>query len=255
MKNIFALAAILLLISSSVFGWGKTGHRVVGQVAYNHLSNKAKGNIHHLLKHEHLNMIGNHMDFVRADNTYNHMAPWHYCTVPDGEPYDIATANGKGDAASTIERLIKELKARDFSTETEIEKVKYLVHLVADLHQPLHVGNGEDLGGNDVKVEFMWEKSNLHRVWDSGLVDHQQLSFTEYSKWVDHVSESNLAQWQKEGTDVWITEALGYREAIYTLPDNKKIGWGYNYAHIATVNERLLKAGIRLAGILNEIYG
>ena len=117
------------------------------------------------------------------------------------------------------------------------------------------MGNGEDQGGNDVKVEFMWERSNLHRVWDSGIIDHQQLSYTEYVQWIDHASEAEIQKWQSEGIMVWVDEALSYREDIYDIPDNKKLGWNYNYAHVGTVNERLLKAGIRLAGILNEIYG
>ncbi|MBU2914642.1 MULTISPECIES: S1/P1 nuclease [Reichenbachiella] len=247
------LVIALIFSNLMAFGWGKTGHRVVGDIAYWHLDRKAKGKIHEILKHEHLNMVGNYMDFVRSDKDMGYMSPWHYCTVPDGETYSEAPE--EGDAVETINRLIEELKTKKFTYGTELENLKYLVHLVADIHQPLHVGNGEDKGGNDVKVTFMWEESNLHRVWDSGLIDYQQLSFTEYSKWVNHISEQELEKTQSQGIDVWIEESMNLRPVIYDIPENGKLSYEYNYKHIATINDRLLKAGVRLAGILNEIYG
>jgi len=254
MRKAFLIIA-LVCASSSLFAWGQNGHRIVGNVAYQHLTPKAKKNIQAVLKHEHLNMIGTYMDFIRADKSKDFMSPWHYCTIPDGKTYEEAGTPDKGDVVSAIERIVSELKSKDFTYETELENLKYLVHLMGDIHQPLHVGNGEDKGGNDVKVDFMWEKSNLHRVWDSGLIDHQQLSFSEYTRWINHTSKDDVEKWQSEGVMVWLDEAVSYREAIYDIPENGKLSWDYNYTHIATVNERLLKAGVRLAGILNEIYG
>lgn len=255
MKKFFLLVTLAVASCGVAFSWGKTGHRVVGQIAYDHLTNKAKKNIQAVLRNEHLGMIGNYMDFIRADRSNEYMTPWHYCTIPDGMTYQEAGVPEEGDAVQAINRLIEELKSKKFTYDSEIENLKYLVHIVADIHQPLHVGNGEDMGGNDVKVNFMWKNSNLHRVWDSGMIDHQQLSYTEYVAWIDHASDAQIKKWQSEGLMTWLDEALGYREAVYDIPENGKLRYDYNYAHIATVNERLLKAGIRLAGILNEIYG
>ncbi|UXP33412.1 S1/P1 nuclease [Reichenbachiella agarivorans] len=255
MKSRSILVLALTLSCLTAFGWGKTGHRVVGDIAYWHLNKKAKSNIHQLLKHEHLNMVGNYMDFIRSDSKNDYMTPWHYCTVPDGQTYAEAGTPDEGDAVVTINRLIEELKTKKFTYGDELENLKYLVHLVADIHQPLHVGNGEDKGGNTVKVNFMWEDTNLHSVWDSGLIDYQQLSFTEYSKWINHVSQTALEKYQSEGIDVWIQESMSYRPQVYDIPENGKLSYEYNYKNISIVNDRLLKAGVRLAGILNEIYG
>jgi hypothetical protein len=255
MKKLILLFVLLPLVSSISFGWGKTGHRVVGQIAYNHMSKKAIKNMQQILGDEQLGMVGNYMDFIRSDRTYDHMTPWHYCTVPDGKDYADTTVPENGDAVQAISRLMLELQSKEFTYGTELENLKYLVHLIGDIHQPLHVGNGEDSGGNGVKVEFLWEKSNLHRVWDSGLIDHQQLSYSEYVSWIDNASEVNIEQWQADNLMVWVGESKSYREQIYSIPENKKIGWRYNFDNIETVNKRLLKAGIRLAGILNEIYG
>ncbi|SMD34736.1 S1/P1 Nuclease [Reichenbachiella faecimaris] len=256
MKKTLTFLLLTFITYSSAFSWGKTGHRVVGQIAYDHLTSKAKKNIQAILGDEHLGMVGNYMDFIRADRTKDFMTPWHYCTIPDGKTYQEAGVPEEGDAIQTINRLIKELTSKEFTYESEIENLKYLVHMVGDIHQPLHVGNGEDYGGNNVKVDFMWDKSyNLHRVWDSGLIDHQQLSYTEYVKWIDTATVAEIEKWQSEGIMIWVDEALSYRKAVYDIPENGKLRYDYNYTHIRTVNERLLKAGIRLAGILNEIYG
>ena len=256
MKKLFLVIILTTFSYSAVLAWGKTGHRIVGQIAYDHLTNKAKKNIQAILGDEHLNMVGNYMDFIRADSTNDFMTPWHYCTIPDGKTYEEAGIPEGSDAIQTITRLIEELKFKQFTYESEIENLKYLIHIVSDIHQPLHVGNGQDMGGNNVKVDFMWDKSfNLHRVWDAGLIDHQKLSFTEYAQWIDHASKSEITQWQSEGIMVWVQEALSYRSQVYDIPEDGKLRYDYNYKNIGVVNERLLKAGIRLAGILNEIYG
>ena len=256
MKKVLSLILLILVCYTAAFSWGQTGHRVVGQIAYDHLTNKAKKNIEALLGDEHLGMVGNYMDFIRSDKTNDYMTPWHYCTIPDGKTYEEAGVPEEGDVIQAITRIMTELKTKQFTYDSELENLKYLVHLVADIHQPLHVGNGEDMGGNKVRVDYMWDKSfNLHRVWDAGLIDSQKLSYTEYCNWIDHATEDQISQWQSEGIMVWVDEAIGYRQNVYDIPEDGKLRYEYNYKNISIVNERLLKAGIRLAGILNEIYG
>lgn len=252
-KLLLLLAAVCIAVNG--YTWGKIGHRVVGQIAYEHLTKKAKKNIQTVLIKEQLGMIGNYMDFIRSNPKYDHMAPWHYCTIPDGQTYADITVPEEGDVVQTINRLKTELKSKQFTDEDELFALKCLVHLVADIHQPLHVGKPGDRGANDVKVRFMWDRSNLHRVWDSGIVDHQQLSYTEYTNWINNPSEEDVVKWQSEGIDVWIKEAMDLRPQVYKIPADSNLTWRYNYDNISTVNDRLLKAGVRLAGILNEIYG
>lgn len=199
--------------------------------------------------------MSNYMDFIKSDATKRHMNPWHYLTIPDGQTYTEAGTPEEGDAYITILRLMEELKSKDFTDEDEAFALKCLVHLIGDIHQPLHVGKGDDKGGNDVDVEFFWEKSNLHRVWDSGMIDQQQYSYTEYVEWINHATPAQIAAWQDSSVMDWIVESMGCREQVYNLPESKKINYGYIYDNIALVNQRLLQAGIRLAGVLNQIYG
>ncbi len=239
-------------MSLSAYPWGKTGHRVVGQIAENNLSKKARNAINEVLGGESLAIVSNYMDFIRSDNQYDHMAPWHYCTIPDDKTYEQAGTPEEGDAIVTINRLIAELKSKEFTDRDEAFALKCLVHLIADVHQPLHVGNGSDRGGNDIKVKFFWKDSNLHRVWDSGMIDNQQLSFTEWTDWLTSMEyEAN------DDLDImtWVRESKELRKQVYIIPEDQNISYKYEYANLETVKVRLYQAGIRLAGILNEIYG
>lgn len=252
-KLILTFLAIFLVFQA--FTWGKTGHRVVGLIAERHLIRKARKNVQKVLGNESLAEVSNYMDFIRSDKKYDHMGPWHYCTIVDGKTYEEAGTPEEGDAIVMINRLIEELKSKKFTDEDEAFALKCLIHLIGDIHQPLHVGNGNDHGGNDVKVEYFWKSSNLHSVWDSGIIDSQQYSYTEYADCIDHVSLVEISTWQNQDLMVWVRESMSYRDQIYDLPEDMKISYNYDFKNLSLVNRRLLQAGIRLAGILNEIYG
>lgn len=235
--------------------WGQTGHRVVGLVAERHLTKKARARVKKVLKKESLAMVSNHMDFIKSDPAFKHMDPWHYCTIPEGATYESAGTPAEGDVIVTIERLVAELKTKNFTDGDEALALKMLVHLVGDIHQPLHVGTGQDRGGNDVKLKYFWENSNLHRVWDSDMIDSQQLSYTEFADWVDAAEAKEIEQWQSDNVRDWAHESMTYRQQVYNLPEDLSLSYRYNFDNIEAVKMRLLQAGIRLAGLLNEIYG
>ena len=252
MRTLFIIICSATL-SVNAFGWGQTGHRVVGQIAENHLSKKARKQISLILDGQSIAMVSNFMDEIKSEPKYDSLSPWHYCTIPDGVEYKGAP--GEGDIIKAINTYIYILKTGNISKQEEAFALKCLIHLVGDIHQPLHVGNGTDKGGNDVRVTYFWQTSNLHRVWDSGIIDGKSLSYTEYVAWIDNATQPQINQWQKDGVMTWAAESMSYRPQIYNLPDDKKINYRYDYDNIATVNLRLLQAGIRLAGLLEEIYG
>jgi hypothetical protein len=249
----FLLFIFTVSFSLNTFGWGQNGHRIVGQIAQNHLSNKVRKQIERILNGQSIAMASNFMDEIKSDSKYDSLGPWHYCTVPDGEEYDGAPE--EGDVILAIETYVNQLKSGTVSKSEEAFILKCLIHLIGDIHQPLHVGNGMDKGGNDVKVTYFWKSSNLHRVWDSGIIDGLSLSYTEYVAWIDNASVSKVDQWKSDDVMVWVKESMSYRSTIYDLPSSKKINYRYNYDNIAHVNMRLQQAGIRLAGVLEDIYG
>lgn len=252
MKRIASIIICMFCFSSGVLAWGQIGHRVVGQIAQNHLSKKAKKQLSIIMGHESLVQASTWMDNIKSDEQYDHMKPWHYVTIPDGETYATSKKSDKGDAYEAIERMIDILKDENKSRSEKRDAVAILTHLVGDIHQPLHVGNGQDRGGNDLKIKWFRSGSNLHRIWDSGIIDSKQLSYTELATMIDHPSEdTNLKSTDKNR---WIEEAMSLRTQVYQVGEKDYLSYEYMYKNWPVVKNQLLKGGVRLAMILNEIF-
>jgi hypothetical protein len=120
----------------------------------------------------------------------------------------------------------------------------------------MHVARQDDLGGNRVRVQWFNQPSNLHRVWDEQLVEFQQLSYTEYATALNHTSKTQKDAWQKQPLAEWIFDTYLQTQKIYSgiKEDNQKLGYRYNYDYVEILNKQLLKGGIRLAGILNQVF-
>ncbi|MGI9545221.1 MAG: S1/P1 nuclease [Cyclobacteriaceae bacterium] len=250
----YLICLLGLTFAFPALSWGPTGHYTVGHIAEHHLNKKARKQIAKMLGNESLALVGVWMDEIRSDDRYKHTYDWHWVTVPDSLTYEQTEKNPNGDIIQTIERLVDELKSDTLSQQTEIENLKMLVHLVGDIHQPLHVGTGKDRGGNDIKVTWYWEDSNLHRVWDIGMIEVQKLSYTELAHSLVRTSKEEILQWQSTDVRTWANESKSLRSQAYDIPD-KNMNYRYTYENYPTVKKRLQQAGIRLAGLLNEIYG
>lgn len=248
------ITKLFVLMSLFSFGWGATGHRVTGLIADKHLSKKARKEIERILAGHSLAMATAWMDEIRSDSLYDYTSDWHWVTIPEGKTYQESEKNPNGDLLQTIDRLIAELKSKKLTGKEEAEAVKMLIHLIGDVHQPLHVGFGNDRGGNDIKVTWFRTDSHLHRVWDSDMIDDTKLSYTELAESLEKPDETKIASWQKSNVFEWAVESIGYRGSVYNYGDGK-LGYKYTYKNFHIVRLRLLQAGIRIAGVLNEIYG
>jgi hypothetical protein len=245
---------LFCLISAQSFGWGPTGHRVTGWIAEQYLNSRARNKIKTLLGQESLAMASTWMDEIRSDSSYNFMSDWHWVTIPTGQTYEQTTKNPNGDVIMTIDRIILELKSHRLTREKEIENLKILVHLVGDIHQPLHVGCCDDQGGNKVKVKWFRVESNLHRVWDSDMIDESKLSFSELAQSLIRPDKVTVEKWQKSSVLDWAYESMNYRNEVYAIGDGF-LGYKYSYKHFSLVQQRMMQGGIRLAAVLNQIYG
>jgi hypothetical protein len=253
MKKSTLLFALLIAFSLPSFAWGPTGHRATGWIAEKYLSKKARKAIDKLLKGQSLAISSTWMDDVRSDSTYDYMEEWHWVTIPFGQTYDQTTKNPKGDIIATLERIIAELKSKKLSEAEQAQRIRILVHLIGDIHQPLHVGGKDDRGGNNVKVNWFRTESNLHRVWDSDMIDDTKLSYTELAQSLDKPTQAQLQAWQKASVRDWANESQALKDNVYDI-GNGKLGYEYSYRNFHLVRARLLQAGVRLAGVLNDIY-
>jgi hypothetical protein len=254
MRKGMACVALLLAISFQSMAWGPTGHRVTGWIAEKYLTKKARKALQERLQGQSVAMASTWMDEVRSDSSFNYMVDWHWVTIPDNLPYEQTVKNPNGDIIETLERVIAALKAKKLTRDEEVIYLKILIHLTGDIHQPLHVGARDDKGGNDVKVMWFHTPSNLHRVWDSDIIDDSRLSYTELAQSLHVPSEQQRQRWQEATAEEWALESQSYQQQVYDY-GNGRLAYRYAYLNFPIIRSRLLKAGVRLAGILNEIYG
>lgn len=256
----FTLFALLIYVPIQTMAWGQLGHRIVGQIAESHLNPKAKMAVKNILGNETLAMCANWADFVKSDKAYDYLSPWHYINLPgglsDSELQNRLKADTAVDAYTKINFMIKELKNKSLAKEKKVMYLRLLVHIVGDINQPMHTGHLEDKGGNDIKLSWFGRSSNLHAIWDSDLIESQELSYTEYTKAINFCSAAQKKAWQNDPLSKWIQDSYHISQKIYAgVAAGDKLGYRYIYDNLATANEQLLKGGIRLAGLLNQIFG
>lgn len=234
--------------------WGQSGHRATGYIAAVHLTEAASNEVHRVLNGDSMAEASTWMDEVRSDPNFRFMSPWHYCTIPEGMTYEEAGTPDNGDILWAIDKMVTELKSGELSEEQEAINLKVLIHLVGDLHQPLHVGNGTDRGGNDVRVQWFGDGSNLHRVWDSEMIDSRQHDGRELADFSDdQLTEELIEEWQSTNWLDWAYESQALLPQVYDF-EGDRMGYEYMFHNFETVELRILQAGVRLAGLINEIY-
>ena len=245
---------ILLSVAPGAHAWGPTGHRAVGRIAERHLTRQAALAVAELIAPEQLSYVTTWADDIRSEPDWAKADPWHWVTIPDGQTYDSAPKNPGGDVLEAIARFEKVLGDRMAPRLERIQALKWLSHLIGDLHQPLHVGRGDDRGGNEVLVLWFNEPSNLHSVWDSKIIESSQLSFSELAELVNHPTAEQVREWQASGPREWARESQELRSSYYQIGD-RRLSYRYIHDHWPTVERRLVRAGVRLAGELNRLLG
>ena len=256
-----AMGMALFALPSPALAWGKTGHRVVAALADAQLSGLARAHVKELLGVESLDEAATWPDDMRSapgQFWQKTATPWHYVTL-NGIVYDHAPP--EGDALDALNRYRATLQDPNANIADKQLALRFIVHLVGDLHQPLHVGKCCDKGGNEVKVNWFGRDLNLHSVWDSALVEEEQLSFTELAaKLQRHTSNADVLAWWDINPRDWISESAQLRETVYPERNRKdpkappELSYGYVYKYTPLMEQRLKQAGVRLAAYLNDIY-
>lgn len=236
--------------------WGKTGHRATAEIAEQFLKGRAKRKIKKILAGERLASVSTFADEIKSDPRYKAFSPWHYANIPDGKTYAQSKKNPQGDLVTAIKTCIQKLKNPDTPPEEEGFYLKLLIHFIGDLHQPLHFGRKDDKGGNDFKVKWFTKSSNLHRVWDSEMIDHYKMSYSELALNRKKITKDEVKKIQSGTLLDWTNESHTLAIKIYDSAEKgDNLMWNYMYDWFSVVREQIQKGGIRLAKILNDIYG
>ena len=258
--RITSLLCLLITISYGAKAWGVLGHRITGEIADSYLTAKSKAEIKKILGTESVAISSNWADFIKSDSSYRYLSNWHYINLDKGLSREEIQAYLKTDTATDvytkINFLVKELKKTTLAMEKKRMYLRLLIHFVGDVHQPMHVGRPGDRGGNGIRVQWFNTPTNLHSVWDESLVNFQQLSYTEFTRHINHTTSKQKKLWQSQPLSEWIIESYQIAEQLYPeiKEDNQRLGYDYNFRHVETVNKRLLRGGVRLAGLLNSIF-
>lgn len=252
----FIVVLACTVFQMHAYDWGKTGHRTTGKIAEKYLSKKAKKALEKLLDGESLALVSTYADEIKSDTLYRSYASWHYVNIPFDKTYDTHPKNERGDIIRGIEHCIATIKNPDVTNEARVFNVKLLVHLIGDLHQPLHAGLKEDKGGNDFQVRWFRDGTNLHSVWDTKMIEHYNMSYTELAETMPKLSKNEVRRMQEGTTIDWMEESRTITKELYqsTKPGDA-LGYRYMYNYFATVRDCLQKGGVRLAGVLNELFG
>jgi hypothetical protein len=262
---LFPILLFLLLLGAgtSLFAndWGKTGHRVIGEIAERQLTEEVKEIVYDILDGESLASVSTWADEMRSNPDFDKFSHWHYVNLPLDKEY-TEMEHTKANVVNIIERCILVLKSPSSNKEMKRFYLKYLVHLVGDLHQPMHTGRYEDYGGSKIKVKFKGRKgqennTNLHVLWDTNLIDDFKMSYTEWSTHlVNKMSRKEIVPAMQTLNPVdWTYESHQYAKDIYkNTPDGISLSYDYVYKYQPVLEERLYLAGKRLGLLINEIF-
>lgn len=251
-----AALSVALVAVASAGAWGAKGHRVAARIAEAHLSSEAAAAVESILGTESLVEASTWPDWVRSDPAWEHAGPWHYINMPDGVSYEDSEKNPAGDAYVALSDAIATLRDPDATREAKAVALRWVAHLVADLHQPLHVGRQEDRGGNEVKAVWFGKGTNAHRIWDTQLIESTGYSFSEYAESIDRRVQARIESGPKPEILSWIAESARYREQAYAAPEPSDRGtYRYIYENLDLAELRLKQAGLRLALTLEYALG
>ena len=259
-KSLFVVFITILFILPSKSHaeddfWGATGHRVVGKIADQYLSGKTKRAVKRLLKRKSLAFVSTFADEIKSDKRYNEFYTWHYINMSLDENYQDSKVNPNGDLVTGIAYCKKVIISKTSSNDDKAFYLKLLIHLIGDLHQPMHIGLQDDKGGNDFKVQWFYKDSNLHRVWDTDMIERFNMSYNELAENADVLTKKQVKAIQNGSIIDWVNETHQLTKKVYASAEpGENLRYRYSYDHFTTVRSQLQIAGIRLAQVLNTLF-
>ncbi len=250
------LLFLILFPAQDVLAWGPVGHKIVAEIAENRLLPEVKTEIRKNFNIKKLSDVANWADQVRKKRS---QGPWHYCNIEESR-WTYVKERDCPDSACVIEKIREfegALLRKELPAKKRREALMYLVHFAADVHQPLHLGNARDRGGNKIRVRFKGQSTNLHALWDSKLIHLAGKSLVQYATDLSkRITLSESGKWSSSKVTKWANEsravALNHAYLLELLP-KARLSKKYLENSRGIIELRLSQAGVRLAGMLNRL--
>lgn len=264
MKHKLIISAVMLLLSSSfcpaAWGWGQKGHDVIAYIAEQNLTCRARNKISQILEGKSIVYYSSWMDNLQNapnwEGGYDVTKTWHYANVDEGFTYETMRKEARGDVLTATETILQALRSRELSDSLRADYLKMLVHLIGDMHCPMHAGRFSDLGGNRFPVQWFGQQTNLHTVWDSRMIESaRKWSYTEWQRQLDRCKRRERKIISSGTPRQWFDETVDAAAYIYAnTSEGADLSYQYIYDNTALLERQLLHAGYRLAALLNEIF-
>ena len=258
--SLIAVAAFIATTSGSpppathALAWFDLGHRVVAQIAASRLTPHTTEAVRDLLGGQELADASIWADRIRGQR--RNTGALHFVNIPlDAGAYDPQAYCPNGQCIIAAIETDRQILADPSATSVaRTEALRFLIHLIGDLHQPLHVSDNNDKGGNQTQVQFFGSGTNLHKVWDGQLVEQSGMDEGQYLDHLDRrMATLDLASFERGTVVDWAME--GHQIAVqsaYRIPRNRQLSENYEAANLPNVDLALIKAGVRLAKVLND---
>jgi hypothetical protein len=248
-----AIVFLLTLLSLPGYAWGPQGHRLVALIARSQLDHEVISTIDYYLKGTSWEEAATWMDDVEMDPGTEDMTPWHYIYIGKDKTY---VKTKEENIINRLEFCLRMLEFRIYQPEESVQTLlKVLFHLVGDIHQPLHCGYEEDQGGRTIPLYLIQKETNLHRVWDTDIISNKNMDMWYLAKVLIGMKLPEQKRQELEKTDVvaWMQESRLLLPSVYAL-QGKKLDQQYIDNNAPLVEQQLIKAGLRLAAILNRYF-
>lgn len=252
-----------LFVALDGMAWGQKGHDTTCAIAQRHLTSAAADRISQVLDGKSIVYWSNWFDNAVHTPDYEYAKTWHYKNIDADQQYADVPPFETGDVVSALADLRARLEAFAAGTAPaahdnidEATALKMFVHLMGDLHQPMHMGRATDLGGNRVTVKFFGRDANLHGIWDTNLVESAHAwSHTEWVEEIDRADAATAAKMAEGDFDIWAQETWRLAQAVYDdTPQDTRVSYDYVAKWAPVIEEQFERGGLRLASVLNEIY-
>jgi len=247
----------MMTLCLPAFGWGGKGHIIIAKIAENHLKGKAKKEVRKLLDGYSMVYYATWMDDIRNNPAYSYTTTWHYANVDEGKTYDTMKREPKGDVITATLLSIDSVRNKNLTDSIRSIHLKFLIHLIGDMHCPMHAGRATDRGGNDFSILWKKAKTNLHSLWDGTIIDAaRDWSSIEWAFYIDRSLNKKQKKAIVSGNPLdWFDETVVLASEVYkNTPENKEVDQNYTKRFTPVIEEQFLRAGYRLAETLNLIF-
>lgn len=239
--------------------WGGDGHRAAAGITVARLCAPASFQVAQLLGGMSIEEASTWPDQARGMAAWAHTREWHYLNIEDHERVSAKHEGqpGRGRLLTAIRENLALLADDRAPEKSRREALAFVLHLLADLHQPLHVGRQADRGGNGVTVSFGGEETTLHRLWDSGLLRSSQLRAEDYRRTLEPLVRLGAASWEAGTLEDWAAESHALRTWVYDFDSRRRVPHiSRRYAETGRqlTALRLAQAGVRTAWLLNGLW-